>query len=304
MHSKSTHAGVRISQPHGNPRYAEVPAGTALAPHVACFWSFEIPEQALPFRHAIIPDGTVSLALVQRRAPVARLLTVTGPSPNARWVTVSPGDTFRGVRLLPGAAPVLLGIATRALQAQSQPLSSLNPTLAQALLEPLARAETSHQVFHAMAQALSPLAARAPQLDPIISRTVDVLQRAHGNARVCTLAKHSDISERQLRRRFHAAVGLTPKQFSRAIRVRSACIRLAMSPTTSLATIAHETGYADQAHLSREFSQVFGSRASGLSALIRGYQHGTFEGLLADEGLRGRECPIRSRQPTMGAGIK
>jgi AraC-like DNA-binding protein len=285
------------------PRYEESPASAALSDHVACCWSFEIPDQAKPFHHALIPDGAVSLVLVRKRMPSLQRLTVTVPCATARWLPVSPGDTFLGVRLLPGASLALLGIAPHALRGPGQPLAALSSSLADALLGSLATAETPHEIFAAMARALEPLAARAPPDDPIIRRTVAELLRTSGNPRICELAQDAGISERQLRRRFSAAVGLTPKQLSRTLRVRNACIRLVMLPSEPLARIAHEIGYADQAHFSREFSEVFGSPAGGLAALIRGYQHSRFVASAALEAQDGRGCPIRSRRRAAPAGI-
>lgn len=240
--------------------------------------------------------------LIETGTPSTRRLTVTAPCATARWLTVSPGDRFRGMRLLPGRAPALLGIATRALGSHGQPLSSVSPALERALLQPLAAAATPQQVFAAMTQALAPLAARASAGDVTVQQTVVRLTRAHGNARICDLAQEAGISERQLRRRFHAAVGLTPKQLARALRVRLACIRLVLSPSLPLAAIAHDAGYADQAHFSRELSEVFGSPARALSALLRGYEHSRFESALWTPS--GQDCPIRSRRRTSSPDIK
>jgi AraC-like DNA-binding protein len=259
------------------PHYEELPPDAALAGHVQCCWSFEIPEGVRSFQHAIIPDGTVSLVLAHKPAYSLRLLTVIGPCATARWIGVNAGDTFRGIRLLPGASSTLLGIAPEVLGSHSRPLADVHPALAARLEDALAMAQTAPQVFAAMMRELAPLAARAGAGDRILRRAVARLMLAHGNARIGPLARAAGISERQLRRRFHTAVGLTPKQLSRALRVRAACIRLVLSPGASLSQIALDAGYADQAHLSREIAAVFGSHARGLSALLRSYAHSRFE---------------------------
>lgn len=258
------------------PRYEERPAPAGLKEHVACCWSFEVPARSEPFRHAIIPDGMVSVVLAAGQRPAR--LTVGGPCATASWVDLHPGDSFSGVRLLPGAAQVLLGVPARALQARPQPLSTVNPQLARALGGLLATAHSTPEVFAAMAQGLvlRLRGAGAPPHDAIIRRCVLELMRTHGNARIGELAQEAGISERQLRRRFLSAVGLNPKAFSRTIRVRAACIHLATFPAAPLASIAQEAGFADQAHLSREFAAVFGSPARALAGLLRGYAHGQF----------------------------
>lgn len=258
------------------PRYEEHPPGEAIAAFVSCFWSFTIPPDAQPFQHAIIPDGTVSIAFIRKQTPNLRLLTLTGPTVSARWIPVNAGDTFCGARLVPGVASALLGISPGSLRDQVRPLPELTPQLAGRLHDSLAAAESTQVVFALLERELSRLVASAAPIDTVVREAVTRLMQGHGNARVADIAAAADISERQFRRRFLSAVGLTPKEFACAVRVRSACIQLAVQGTSRLAAIAQDVGYADQSHLSREFAQVFGSRAVDLSVLIRGFEHAAF----------------------------
>jgi AraC-like DNA-binding protein len=74
---------------------------------------------------------------------------------------------------------------------------------------------------------------------------------------VATVADDLAISERQLRRRFHAAVGYGPKTLGRILRFRRA-VREIERGRTDLAALALDAGYADQAHLSRETTRLAG----------------------------------------------
>ncbi len=258
------------------PRYQEHPAGEVLDRFVACFWSFTIPPQARPFQHAIIPDATVSIAFIRKRVPDMRHLTVTGPTITARWIAVNPGDTFFGARLVPGAAAALLGISPGTMRDRVRPLADVAPALAQRMEESLVDARSSEAAFAVMKRELSRVAATAAPIDAVVRGAALRLARKQGDVRVADIAAAASISERQFRRRFARAVGLTPKEFACAIRVRSACIQLAVRGASRLAAIAQDVGYADQSHLSREFAAVFGSRASDLSALIRSFEHDAF----------------------------
>ena len=72
--------------------------------------------------------------------------------------------------------------------------------------------------------------------------------------RIEQLAGELGISERQLRRRFRAAVGYGPKTLQRVLRLRRVLARAAASDAdTDLAAAAFERGYADQPHLGREY---------------------------------------------------
>ena len=79
-----------------------------------------------------------------------------------------------------------------------------------------------------------------------------------GGARISSLAKEIGWSRKHLTTRFRSELGLAPKPFARMLRFHQAC-RLARSGTAQdWAGIAAESGYADQAHLVREFMVMAG----------------------------------------------
>jgi len=63
-------------------------------------------------------------------------------------------------------------------------------------------------------------------------------------------------SSRTFRREFGQLVGISPKRFSRVVRLRRAARRLGTA--RSLATLALEAGFSDQAHMTREFVSLVG----------------------------------------------
>jgi transcriptional regulator GlxA family with amidase domain len=73
--------------------------------------------------------------------------------------------------------------------------------------------------------------------------------------RVDELAAALGFSERQLRRRFLAAVGYGPKTLQRVLRLRRF---LAERDVDGLAAAAVGAGYADQAHLARDCRALTG----------------------------------------------
>ncbi len=66
----------------------------------------------------------------------------------------------------------------------------------------------------------------------------------------------TNLSLRQLERRFKAQVGMTPKYYQRLMRIRAAIAAIRQNPMVSLADLAVESGYSDQAHMTREFRQL------------------------------------------------
>jgi AraC-like DNA-binding protein len=90
------------------------------------------------------------------------------------------------------------------------------------------------------------------------------LRAASGAVRVSALAAETGWSERYLNTRFRAETGLSPKEAARVFRFTAARARMAEAAVSSsraglsLADIAAECGYYDQAHLAREFRALAG----------------------------------------------
>ena len=113
---------------------------------------------------------------------------------------------------------------------------------------------------------LSRLAAELAAAERDAAVEAAVARLADPRARVEALARELGLSERQLRRRFHAAAGYGPKTLQRVLRFR----RFLAGPREDLARAALDAGYADQAHLAREVARLAGTSPTRLGGLIRG----------------------------------
>jgi len=87
-----------------------------------------------------------------------------------------------------------------------------------------------------------------------------LLARVRGRARVDWLADEVGWSRRHLTGRFTAEYGVTPKEAARLMRFEHA--RGLTGQRVPLAEVALEAGYADQAHLAREWRRLAGQPAS------------------------------------------
>ncbi len=83
------------------------------------------------------------------------------------------------------------------------------------------------------------------------------------------VARHVAMSQRNLARRFSAALGLTPVQYILQCRVEQAK-RLLARPNVSLRRVAIETGFSDEAVFRRAFKQVSGQAPSAWRTLFNG----------------------------------
>lgn len=93
----------------------------------------------------------------------------------------------------------------------------------------------------------------------IISTSLKLIDSCYGNLSIQKVADNISVSERQLERLFKKEVGLSPKRYANIVRLHQARLRLKKIDTASLAEVAHDTGFYDQAHFSREFKKIVGT---------------------------------------------
>ncbi|MEO0601275.1 MAG: helix-turn-helix transcriptional regulator [Myxococcota bacterium] len=105
--------------------------------------------------------------------------------------------------------------------------------------------------------------------DPESRRAVTMVERIQRGTftRVEALAEATGTNVRALQRLFRRHVGAPPKAVIRRFRLQEAAARVEHGEAPDLATLAWELGYADQAHLARDFRA-----ATGLT--LRGFERG------------------------------
>jgi AraC-like DNA-binding protein len=215
---------------------------------LACFWVRVVPANAGPAMTNVLPDGCVDLIWQRGRGAF-----VAGPDTGPAPVYEPPGTVYAGARFRPGAGGPALGVCLAELRDQRIEVASLSPALARALPADL----TPDQGLRAVMQRAADLVTAAPP-DGLVVRATELL--GTGRATVAGLSRDLAVSERQLRRRFDETVGYGPKTMDRVLRFRRFLHGLtATTRPVSLASLAIEAGYADQAHLTRETTRLAGA---------------------------------------------
>ena len=257
-------------------RYAEIEPPPALAEHVLSCWTFEARGDA-PILHHVWPDGCVSISVSlpapgDAATPVAVLI---GPTAEARRVPVAPGARYRGARFWPDAGGAVLGLSAEALRDRSAPAAdSLGAAPAARLAREVAAAADERAAAAVFARALAPLVRAAPPLDPAVRRAVLATVAARGETPIARLASDVGLAPRQLQRRFRRVVGLTPKEYARVRRLRSALARLLEGERPAgWSRLAAEFGFADQSHLIRDFAEATGFTPQALEARLGMIEH-------------------------------
>ncbi|MFO1251590.1 MAG: AraC family transcriptional regulator [Inhella sp.] len=112
------------------------------------------------------------------------------------------------------------------------------------------------QALEALQDWLETLPRRPP--DPRLTQAVQALS-GRPLAELPALAAELGWSERQLRRRFEAAVGLGPKRFQRLVRFQRVFAQAREHEAQAWVEAALDGGYCDQAHFSREVRTFCGA---------------------------------------------
>ncbi len=160
------------------------------------------------------------------------------------------------VDLTPLGARRLLGVPLHELADRAVPLDALLGRDADRLVDALATAPGWKRRFALLDAALARRAADAPPPRPDVAYAWRRLAETHGTTPVAALTRELRCSRRHLASRFREEVGLTPKAFARVVRFRRAADLL--RDGRDLAATAAACGYADQAHLHRDFKALAG----------------------------------------------
>lgn len=100
-----------------------------------------------------------------------------------------------------------------------------------------------------------------PPPDPTAEQVAGIVADAAENPHVTRaddLAERSGIRLRPLQRLFAEYVGIGPKRVIRRYRLHEVTQRMAAGVPIDWSRLAAELGYADQAHLSRDFTAIVG----------------------------------------------
>jgi AraC-like DNA-binding protein len=234
--------------------YKERRPTAELADRLSCVWVQEVPSGAEAYAHRTVPNGGVELSCRVGEVPV-----LVGPQTGPTNEVLAPGTVVVGVRFKPGAAPSVLGMPATELVDLAVGADAIWGDAAIALAERIAAAPTPHDAAAALEREILARAIEAEQPDPVAAEAVRHLHPWRVSE-VTSLTDALYISERQLRRRCLAAIGLAPKALHRMLRFQGflALAGQREHPSAELALLAAESGYADQPHLTRESIRLSG----------------------------------------------
>lgn len=101
--------------------------------------------------------------------------------------------------------------------------------------------------------------AEAPQPAPTARAALAAIERSGGDLSIGALAAREGVSRKRLIQLCRETLGLPPKRLARVVRFERAFALMTRRPDESLAAIALDSGYSDQAHFNRDFRAMTGA---------------------------------------------
>ena len=240
-----------------------------LRPYVTSYTGYRV-SGIEPGTHAGLPSASLTV-IVAFDEPLSVGMASDGSDQDKYWAMLgglhaSPAHVRHqgsqyGVQLAitPRGAAALFGLPAAELAKQIAHLDQIRPDLAVELIDRLSTAST----WRARWAALDDLFLRVLQVDAALPAELEkawaLLRASHGAASVDALAHEVGWSRRHFTNKFRDTFGLTPKVMGRVLRFERAQRMMRLPTRPSLSSVAAACGYADQAHMTREWQEFAGA---------------------------------------------
>lgn len=174
----------------------------------------------------------------------------------------------RALKLRPGAARALFAQPAHDFTNRVVPLASVFegvPALEDRVLAPI----DEDEAFAVVEGWIRAERVHTPSVETL--RAIACVEHVTKDAalgRVEALARVTEMGVRELQRLFREHVGASPKHVIRRVRLQEAALRIEKGELVTLADLAAELGYADQAHLARDFKLATGRSPSAFARTV------------------------------------
>jgi AraC-like DNA-binding protein len=235
--------------------YIEYPPPPDLHAAVACTWVAQVTAEATA-RAPIVPDACSDVVVIGDAAP-----HVAGPATRTHVVHVAATTTVVGIRFRPGATRAVFGCDAHELRDADPELRAVCGASVTELEAELSATPTPAAMRDALERWARRRLERRLERDAIALRAAHALVADH-RLSVTALGEMLGWSPRRLHREMTLTCGYGPKTLQRIVRLqrtlRLARRRALAQRRPTLAMLAFDAGYADQAHMTREFRDLTG----------------------------------------------
>jgi AraC-like DNA-binding protein len=240
--------------------------GPELRAFVQTLWAVDAPVRARTEREHVLPTGQIHLVFRSGGGDL-RLFAdgadteghpagdaLIGGARDGYYARVVAGAQCSvGAQLRPGAAEALFGAPAGEFTNRHTSLDDVWGGQVGIMRERLSEVSSLEERVSVLENIL---AARVRKTRGIHPSVAQALRQFTVTSDVSHVVRESGFSHRTLISEFRRSVGLTPKEYTRVLRLQRA-IR-GISEVGTLADLAAAAGYSDQAHLCREFREFTG----------------------------------------------
>jgi AraC-like DNA-binding protein len=248
------------------------PAPHTLSGVLAGIWSVHAGRN-VELAARVLPDGSTCLVF-QREGTVLHsadangrpwaMNSVSGPRGGPLDIHLDPGGRIFIVQLEPAGARRVLGVSMSLLADRFEPLDAVTGPVASRLVDCVLGVGDERACVCAIERWLEDRIRAGADTCLVTEAAVQEIARMAGGVRIGDLAGRVNLSRRQLGRIMKERLGSSPKLFARISRFDKAVQMGRFRPRLSWSRLAFEAGYADQAHMIREFAALGGIRPTDL----------------------------------------
>ncbi len=222
-------------------------------------------------RERVLPNGRFQIIfdLSERLAPPI----VVGLQTHYGILETASLQLMIGAVLRSPGAHGLFDVPADLFQNQVIPLDVVWGSGVSALRDRLRAAPSVAAKFGVLEQALRWRAAKQLTLHPAVEYAITQFRQSPRQRRVLDVRREAGLSHRRFSELFRQQIGLTPKLYCRVHRFRGVVNQIASGRDIDWATLALESGYADQAHFANEFRDFSGLTPGAYLASDRYHAH-------------------------------
>lgn len=236
------------------------------SPFIKCYWTLDSPKEDVSQSQTIVPDGCMEMIFhygdlyqqyIDGKAVVQPRNCVFGQLTEPLRIKPTGVTGIFSVRFHHNGFIPFTTIPIKEMDNRAVPLEELFGTAGIELGENVFQSKAIHEKIDII-EAFLKKRLNTETIDKIVESTIDMLLQVNGQISVKELSQRTNINRRQLERKFSKAIGISPKQLSKTIRLQSTLKHILNKEYINLTALAHDAEYYDQAHFIKDFKEFTG----------------------------------------------
>jgi AraC-like DNA-binding protein len=247
--------------------YREMKPIPALQPYIKCIWTLS--SNAMPAEpERVFPDGCMEL-IFNLKTPLVRISGNTnerqpktfifGQLTGALHLLPTANYSVVAVRFTPFGLSAFTNIPSLQFKGTEVTIENLWGEEGKELEEKVNTLTTANAVAAIQQFFITRLKKHlTPHTLQPIGAIANTIMAENGAHTVQYWAHHANLSQRQFNRRFKNIVGITPKEYIKVVRFNKVLRHFNTDSPDSMAMLAQQFGYYDQAHFIKDFREFTG----------------------------------------------